>query len=509
MKHLLQTLLIGAILSLILDGCVKQPETIVINEDPESPAAKQTAEDTAATQSTETADFRQLVIGEIHSISTLDPLFADNNSIRRTVQLLYEGLVRFDRNGKVIPAISKRWSVSDDSLTYRFTLRNNVFFHDSNIFSSGVGRKVVAPDFRYAFERMAKINVPDDAAKLFMSIRGFEPYFNEQHHVLNPAHRELRGISGIVTPNDSTLIISLIEKDRRLLQKLASPYAVVYPREAVRESPEQFTPVGSGPFQLSQRRGDSTYIFSQNKEHWNAQNGSPNLDRVDVVVERNEPQLFRSIASRNIHLIPEMGPRILQNVMISSSQLQPAYKESYALTIAGGGTTYSLHYNPGADEPEEAVRSLFSSLDFSQLVTEGLPAGLVTVTSDGPDSDRAAGSDTSASTSAPSLSTPLYSTYSEDPFQQWMVTRISSRLEGERPLQMLRIRTPSRQTALYTRSFVPMYEGQTPDGDGVPLLQYSAKHVVFAIREIENLEFNRYPWWINLRQVDLPGVDQL
>ncbi|MDX1618150.1 MAG: ABC transporter substrate-binding protein [Balneolaceae bacterium] len=501
MKQLLQTLLPGALIAVLLfGGCVKQPETIVVNEEPEAPTASAAAdEDSTAVPPEAAANFRQLVIGEIHRIPTLDPLFADNNSTRRTLQILYEGLVRYNQTGNVVPAISKRWSVSDDSLTYRFTLRDDVYFHDSEIFSNGIGRKVVASDFSYALTRMAKLNVPGDAAQLFMSVEGFEPYFKEQHNVLNPSYRELNGVSGFGTPNDSTLVIRLNEKDRHLLQKLASPYAVVYPREAVRGAPADFAPVGSGPFQLSQKRGDSTFIFSKYKEFWNAGNGVPVIDRVDVSVRSDEVRLFRDLAEGQVHMLPEMGPRILDNVMLSAGELQQAYRENYRLILPGGRTTYSLKLNPEADQSKSAIRSLFSSLDDS-LLFAGIPSELIT-------GRYIVATESDASAAVPSL--PLLSTYSPDPFQQRLIARISTQLEGDRPLRMLRIRTPSRRTAIETRSFVPMYEGHRVGPGDDTLLQYSVHQGALAIWEISNLQFNGYPWWINLRAVNLPGIDQL
>jgi len=495
-------LALGAVLAFLAMSCVKQPETIVINQDPESPDTPRSAGETAASDSAESADFRQLTIGEIHNIPTLDPLFADNNSTRRALQILYEGLVRFNGNGAVVPAISRRWSVSDDSLTYRFTLRNNVYYHDSEIFTSGVGRKVVASDFKFAMERMARINVPGDAAQLFMSIRGFEPFFQEQHNVLNPAYRQLNGVSGIETPNDSTLVLTLVEKDRNLLQKLASPYALVYPREAVAAAPADFAPVGSGPFQLSQRQGNSTFVFAKYREYWNANNGQPIIDRVDVRVERNETQLFRAMAERNVHLIPDMGPRIMESLMMNNAQLQPAYREGYRLLLPGGSSTYSLELTDSPPQPADAVRTLFASLDLQGLLS-GLPSAMIV------DTYQVSAPEGAPDTASVSISMPIYSTYTEDPFQQLMLTRISSQLNRGRSLQMLRIRTPSRQTAIDTRSFIPLYEGDTTGRDSATLLQYSARQAALAIRQINGLEFNRYPWWINLRRADLPGVDQL
>src|SRR3989304_255915 len=61
---------------------------------------------------------------------TLDPcLTTDIYSVAITQQL-FEGLVQFDQNLNVIPALAKSWKVSHDGLTYTFFLREGVKFHN-------------------------------------------------------------------------------------------------------------------------------------------------------------------------------------------------------------------------------------------------------------------------------------------------------------------------------------------------------------------------------------------
>ncbi|NDF68419.1 MAG: ABC transporter substrate-binding protein, partial [Actinobacteria bacterium] len=42
---------------------------------------------------------------------------------------VYEGLVRVDDDGSIVPALASDYSVADDGLTYDFTLRDAIF-HD-------------------------------------------------------------------------------------------------------------------------------------------------------------------------------------------------------------------------------------------------------------------------------------------------------------------------------------------------------------------------------------------
>lgn len=67
--------------------------------------------------------------GLFQTIGRLDPhtyrpneFFANN--------WVYEGLVKYGKNGQILPALAKSWSLSEDGKEYTFMLRENVLFHD-------------------------------------------------------------------------------------------------------------------------------------------------------------------------------------------------------------------------------------------------------------------------------------------------------------------------------------------------------------------------------------------
>ncbi|MBO9572421.1 MAG: ABC transporter substrate-binding protein, partial [Chitinophagaceae bacterium] len=88
------------------------------------------------------------------NIATLDPAFAKNQSIIWAVHQLYNTLVETNSDLEIIPSLAKHWDISEDRLTYTFYLRNDVFFHDNEIFPGGKGRKMVAADVEYSFHRI-------------------------------------------------------------------------------------------------------------------------------------------------------------------------------------------------------------------------------------------------------------------------------------------------------------------------------------------------------------------
>ncbi|WP_129596834.1 peptide ABC transporter substrate-binding protein [Anaerophilus nitritogenes] len=67
--------------------------------------------------------------------STLNPIINDNESIYHLSNLIYEGLVTLDQNGRPQPALAKNWYVSDGT-TLIFELRDDVVWHDGEAFSA-------------------------------------------------------------------------------------------------------------------------------------------------------------------------------------------------------------------------------------------------------------------------------------------------------------------------------------------------------------------------------------
>lgn len=475
------------VLSILLFFSCKQPETVVVEEGPK------TAADTAEAKDEPPREFQKLVMGEYHAINTLDPLFADNAGSMRAVQLLYEGLVRFNEQGEIIPAVAESWKVSDDSLTYRFMLRSDIYFHESNAFSAGAGRKLKGSDIKYVFERMAKNTVPPKAAQLFMSIDGFDPYYQEQRNLFNPVERELQGINGIQVPNDTTVVFNLIRKDEQFMEKLATPLAVIYPREAEVNSPQEFKPVGTGPYRFSQKN-NNTYIFSRNDEYYDA--SQINLNRIDIRLFANESNLFKEFASGNIHLLPQLGPQVIEAVTGEDGTISSSYAGRFRLDTHAGQTQYTLRYNTKSELPESLAKSL-TDIVYSDSVTffQELPDQYI---------EKNASVDSETELTLTEYNRPVYAVYSEDPFIRMFYKDLSDILSSKTlELQMVKIRTPSHNTGIFFTTEYPIMNARQ-DLSYPELVSFSIRHITLRQKEITNLPFNEYPWWINLRSTDLP-----
>lgn len=475
----------GLFAALFVAGC-SQTETIVIDEDP-SLQTDTAAADTADQQ--QDADFQQIVIGEYHPITTLDPLFAQNTSTMRTLQLLYEGLVRFDQDSEVIPGMARSWEVSSDSTEYTFTLKDNIYYHDNSAFTNGIGRRMVADDIRYIFERMARLTVPDHAAQLFMEIEGFELYFREQRQLYIPEQRSIESVSGIETPNDSTVVFTLNEKDPNFLQKLASPYALVYPREAVATgSPSAFRAVGTGPFAFSQIQDSNRIILSRFDEYYDRSNIE--LNRIDIFVNINESEIFKSFAAGDIHLIPELGPQMAEGLLSADGRLQPNYRDSYRLHVNGGQLTLRLNHHPEGKLDREQGLYLASEADSTMI-----PAAHST--------DFFEISSPIADTLLPdSLALPKITNlaYTHNPYASWLSGKLNEKISSQQSAIAIQpTRAVTRDTDLYYSDHLPFYRSGIAAPSQNVLLEFTARHLGLSRQNTANIHFNNYPWWIDVR----------
>ena len=171
---------------------------------------------------------------EMAGIVSLDPSAARSFENSWIINQLFNGLVQMNDSLGVEPSIAKSWNISKDGLTYTFHLQNNVFFHDNKCFADekGKGRKVIASDFVYSFNRLLDAAV-SSATSLLSNVD-----INEQ--------------KGFEAPNDSTFIIHLTKPFTPFIRILTMKYFSVIPKEAVIQYGDDFrrNPVGTGPFEL-------------------------------------------------------------------------------------------------------------------------------------------------------------------------------------------------------------------------------------------------------------------
>ena len=167
-----------------------------------------------------------------NGLSSLDPAFGAVQSNLWLDNLLFNGLVQLNEKLEILPCIAKSWEISADGKTYTFHLCNTIFFHDDELFQNGKGRKVIASDFVYTFNRITDPSVASKGAWIF----------NGKVTAENP----------FVAVDDSTFEIHLNNPYAPIMGILTMPYCKVVPKEVVEHYDKDFRahPVGTGPFKF-------------------------------------------------------------------------------------------------------------------------------------------------------------------------------------------------------------------------------------------------------------------
>lgn len=349
-------------ISVLIFGCGKSTETTVVKSKTGLLPGQTTTPVASINQPSTEDDFTHLNVGEIGTIESLDPLFAQNNSELRAIHLVYDGLTRLSENGSIAPALASKWEVSPDSLRYTFHLRTNVYYHNSSKFSSGLGRRLSAKDVEKNFLRMGSVLVPDMAAKKFQSILGFENYTREQSTVKNPSKRIIHTIEGLKVQDDSTLTITLSRKDSNLLYNLAHPHASIYAEESIpKEGGPIMEPIGTGAFYFAKKE-PSKLIFASNNDYYR-EISIP--DRLDIFYGLNEDQLLKNLTSRELNALIELGPKTILSSTDSLGNLNTNYASNYKLEKESATAKYQLYYNAESNQPNarDFVASLTSVFD--------------------------------------------------------------------------------------------------------------------------------------------------
>ena len=66
----------------------------------------------------------------------INPILAISDADRDLVALIYSGLMRKNSDGSFIPDLAEKYEISKDGLTYTFTLKDNIYFHNGNKIST-------------------------------------------------------------------------------------------------------------------------------------------------------------------------------------------------------------------------------------------------------------------------------------------------------------------------------------------------------------------------------------
>lgn len=210
------------------------------------------------------------VLGEIRN---LNPLFSSTTIDDSTSKLLYNGLLRYDSEGKLAPDLAEKYAIQDDNKTYVVKLKDGVVWHDGREFSAEdvvftikTIQKAAARSTLYSSWQGIKVSAIDSKQVKFELQAPFAPFLNSLTVPIVPQH-----ILGEVAVGD------------------------------LRTAPFNTSPVGTGPFSfVALRSEDGKQQQIETKKNPQYFRGAPRLDRFNIHTYSDESALAEALEEREI-----------------------------------------------------------------------------------------------------------------------------------------------------------------------------------------------------------------
>lgn len=226
------------------------------------------AELSAATVAAQEEQVLNLAIGS--EPPTIDPALATDSTSGAIIKNVFEGLTAMNNEGEVLPAAAESWEVSEDGLTYTFTLR------DGNVWSNG--DPVTASDFEFAWKRVLNPETASQYASILYVLEGAEAY--------NSGEGEADAV-GVTAVDEKTLEVKLANPTSFFLE-LTAFYTYMPVHQATVEADANWALdagdayVSNGPFSLQEWAHSSHYVLVKSDSYWDAENVA--LDTVNVQI---------------------------------------------------------------------------------------------------------------------------------------------------------------------------------------------------------------------------------
>ena len=204
----------------------------------------------------------------------------------------FAGLFTYDAEQKQVPDLAESYTVSDDGLTYTFTLKDDLKWSN--------GDTLDASDFVYSWNRAVNPATASDYAYMFAPIKGYAEMteMDEEGNLVNPDAT----LAVTASEDGKTLTVELTTPTAYFLDLCAFPtYFPVYQEAVEAADPEGNNPgawaldpgenfVCSGAYVLTEWNHNSSMVYEKNPYYHRADEVT--IERQELMLSSDETAVF-------------------------------------------------------------------------------------------------------------------------------------------------------------------------------------------------------------------------
>ena len=209
-----------------------------------------------------------LIMGSIGDASNLIPMLASDSASHDIASLIFNGLVKYDKDLKLVGSLAESWEISPDGLAITFKLRPGVKWQD--------GKELTAEDVMFGYETIINPNTRTAYSGDFKEVK--------EARVVDPY--TFRVVYKRAFAPGLTSWGSLVVLPKHLLQG-----------QDINTTPFSRRPLGTGPFRLKEWKTGEKIVLEANPLYFE---GRPYLDGIVYRIIPDPATMFLELKAGGI-----------------------------------------------------------------------------------------------------------------------------------------------------------------------------------------------------------------
>ena len=268
----------------------------------------------------------------------LNPVIANDSASGAINDQVFNGLVKYDKDIKLIGDLAERWDISNGGKTITFHLRKGVLWHD--------GAEFTAEDCLFTYNKFLDPNVATPYGSSYMDVSKAEAV---DKHTFRVTYKEP------FSPALESWAMGIIPK--HLLDG-----------KDINTDPFNRHPIGTGPYRFKEWIAAQKIVLEANPDYFE---GRPNIDSFVYRIIPDSTTMFQELLSGSVDL---MGLTPLQ--YLRKSQTRRIRENYQKFRYPANGYTYMGYNLANPLFADIAVRQAFSYAINRQNIIDGILMGL-------------------------------------------------------------------------------------------------------------------------------------